>query len=1469
MTSEVHAATTYPLSPMQHGMLFDYLSRDDPGVDVEQILLTLPEAIDLASLVEAWHVVARRHEVFRTSFAWDGLDEPVQNVAVDVEIPCAVLNWQAIDGPTRESRLAEQLCQDRAQGFDLNRAPLMRLTLVRFGPQAYRCIWTFHHLLLDGRSFSSVLREVFDAYEVLARGDAPTGGAAGPRYEEYVEWTRALDHSGAEPYWRELLGGFRAPTPLLPSMPESPDAAPGDRLGQVEGRLSEDVRARLEVLSAAHGFTLNTVVQGAWAILLARHSGEADVLFGATRAARNTAIAGAEDIVGLLINTLPVRASVEWNAELVPWLQGIRAQQAAMREFEHTPLVQVQRWSDVPAGTPLFDSILIFDREELGAEMRRQGGAWSSRDATLIEQTGRPLTWYVYAEASPVVRLAFDRRRFSTRTAQRILGQLTTVIEAIAENGTRTLGDLPYLSADEMRDLSDVGIGPALAVDGLTPVHRLIESQAARTPDATAVTCRGESLSFAELNDRANRLARHLVSRGVGADSLVGIYTDRSLDMLVAVLAVHKAGAAYVPLDPDYPSDRIAFMLEDAALRLVLTQGHLVGRIPASQAVPVLLDVDWHEIALESGDNLEDRSTGSNLAYVIYTSGSTGRPKGVMVEHRNVMNFFEGMDERIPRADGLESWLSVTSLSFDISVLELLWTLSRGFHVVLHSEVEPSARAAQSQPRQSQTEGDRRRLDFSLFYFSARADASAEGDPYRLLLEGARWADEHGFTAVWTPERHFHAFGGLYPNPAVISAALAASTKHIQIRAGSVVLPLHHPARVAEDWAVVDQLSAGRVGVSVASGWQPRDFVLAPDRYSNNRDGMFDAIEQVRRLWRGEALTFPGHDGAPVSVQTLPRPVQRELPIWVTAAGNPDTFRRAGEVGANLLTHLLGQSIDDLRAKIAIYREAWDAAGHRGRGTVSLMLHTFVGEDDDTVREAVREPMKEYLGTAFNLVRDVAWSFPTLKSRAGAPTAEDIAALTPEETNALMDHAFERYFDTSGLFGSPETCAAQLDRIREIDVDEVACLIDFGVDTETVLAHLDGLAGLNDAQSPETREVDYSIGALIERHSVTHLQCTPSQAHMLLADDAIRPTLRHLRALLIGGEAFPAALAGSLRSATEAPIVNMYGPTETTIWSSTEPVAGDEALIPIGRPIVNTSLYVLDEAGRRTPHGVSGELHIGGAGVVRGYLGREDLTAERFVADPFAVTPNARMYRTGDRARFMEDGRVEFLGRLDFQVKIRGHRIELGEIEAAIESDGNVREAVVIAREDVPGEQRLAAYVVPIVAELDVPALRESLRRRLPSFMVPTHIVSMRELPHTPNMKVDRKALPAPSEAAAIVSSQGQVSASAEGDVARIIGQAWADALGVPRVGTTDNFFDLGGDSLMVIRVHSKLKSQLPCDLALTDFFRFPTVSDLAAEVQRRTVGAAHATSSGGSATPSAGQRAAEARRAALARRRG
>jgi natural product biosynthesis luciferase-like monooxygenase protein len=1100
-------------------------------------------------------------------------------------------------------------------------------------------------------------------------------------------------------------------------------------------------------------------------------------------------------------------------------------------------------------GTYLVDVVArrpeLAARRELAGALRLPVGVDTSGEDVAV---GTRLT---LQRTSAGWRVRFERAQLAQEYAAAFATALCDFAGELAAAGARPAADVDLVGPALRSAL--LGKFHAVEHDRSATVASQFRAAVARFADEPALSFEGRTLTFRELDTRVEALAQRLAAAGARTGALVGVHLERGFDLVVAVLAVQRAGAAYLPLDPEYPSERLDLMLSDSGARLVVTNGWrgvrptgLVelapqGPAPAAQA-------------------LLAHALPDDLAYCIYTSGSTGRPKGVLVEHRNAVNFFAGMDERVGATER-GTWLAVTSLSFDISVLELLWTLTRGFHVVVHRERQRDRGLAEVG---SAAPAPTRQLDFSMFLWG---NDDGEGpDKYALTLGAAEFADTHGFAAIWTPERHFHAFGGPFPNPSVVSAAIAVRTSNIAIRAGSCVVPLHHPLRIAEEWAVVDHLSNGRVGLAAASGWQPDDFVLAPGNFEKRGELLYEFVDQVQRLWRGEALPYTNPLGEQVLRQSLPRPVQKELPIWITTAGNPETYRRAGASGANLLTHLLGQSLEEVADKIAIYREARRAAGHDPRtGVVTLMLHTFVGADTDSVRETVRGPLSSYLDASIGLVKKYAWSFPAFKKTSGSGDV-DLASLSDEERRAVLDHAFERYFTTSGLFGTVEQCVERVAELEAIGVDEVACLVDYGVERGTMMAsfeklaevfrrtrvHCSGVCASGTCLSTEL----WTIPRLVAHHGVTHLQCTPSMARMLTTDPESRAALGRLRHLMVGGEALPVDLARELVSCGVARVTNMYGPTETTVWSSTWDVPAQCVETSIGAPIANTGLFVLDEHLRPLPIGVPGELWIGGEGVVRGYHGRPDLTAERFVPNPFGP---GRLYRTGDQAAWNAGLGLRFLGRNDHQVKIRGHRIELGEIEARLREGLGVHDAVAIAREDTPGDVRLVGYVSPTKpGVVNTEALKAHLAAHLPAYMVPPVIVELPSLPLTPNGKVDRKALPRPEELRA---REERPSAPPQSELEHALAEVFARLLGLESVGREDNFFELGGHSLLVVQMHRELVSGLAPTLSLTDLYRFPTVARLSAFLGGESGTAADAGSSRGAARGAARRELLAARR--------
>jgi natural product biosynthesis luciferase-like monooxygenase protein len=1109
-----------------------------------------------------------------------------------------------------------------------------------------------------------------------------------------------------------------------------------------------------------------------------------------------------------------------WLSHWVPLTLETNPEASVLQAAERAEigLAHIHQAGPCPRDLPARLGTRYFARERLGKIAVSLHGAPAPDNAELL------LTLDSSKDSSEQqLALVADAAVYAPETVRLMAKQLAAYLQAFqAAQPALSVAAIALLAPADTAALAALN-DTALPCDTALCVHDAMAAQARRTPDQTAISCHGQTLSYRELEQQASALARRLMARGVGPGDIIGLCLERSCALVVGLLAILKTGAAYLPLDPDYPPERLLFMIEDSRTPLVLTRAAIAAALSIPPAKTWLLDpaapADW-----TSDSPALAEVSSSSPAYAIYTSGSTGRPKGVVVTHRNVINFFAGMSARVPHSPP-GRWLAVTSLSFDISVLELCWTLTRGFTVVIYANDVAAQRKAS---------------EFSLFYFASDHASSAQ-ERYKLLLEGAKFADREGFAAVWTPERHFHAFGGLYPNPALTSAAIAAVTTRVKIRAGSCVLPLHHPIRVAEEWAFVDNISQGRVGVSFASGWQPNDFVIAPKAFASRKTDMLANIDVVRRLWRGESVAFPGPLGKPVDIKTLPRPIQKELPVWLTAAGNPETFQQAGELGCHLLTHLLGQTIEDVAPKLKLYRDAWQKAGHAGPGHVTLMLHTFVGQDEDAVREMVRGPMKAYLRSSLDLIKQAAWTFPTFVQRAASKGKSpleimDAEPLSAADMDALLEHAFSRYYGSSALFGTPARCLALVDKFKEAGVDEIACLIDFGVDSDTVLAHLQDLKQLMLAcQQSALRAAPQpvSIAEDITQHGITHLQCTPSMASMLLADAAGRAALSRLAVLLVGGEALPLELARQLRALVPGSLLNMYGPTETTVWSTSCDLQSIGDFIPLGQPIANTRLHIHTPGGLECPPLVAGELLIGGAGVAQGYWLRPELNAERFVADP--DQPGARLYRTGDLVRRHPDGALEFLGRIDTQVKIRGHRIELGEIESVLLRQPGVKQAVVVARTDKSGNQRLVAYVTPTAqGEPQVTELLRALAQTLPPVMLPETVQLLAALPMTPNGKVDRRALPEPQSAIVLPSMTAPESA-----LEKTIAGIWEQVLGRSSVGTFENFFDLGGHSLLVVQVQRRLHEACGREVSLTDMFRLPTIQALAAHLSGHAISTA------------------------------
>ncbi|MGW3961742.1 non-ribosomal peptide synthase/polyketide synthase [Amycolatopsis sp. NPDC005003] len=664
-------ADLHPLTPMQAGMVFHGLSQESQGVYFEQVTAVLDGVAEPRYLAEAWQHVVDRTPVLRGSVVWEDVPEPLLVVHRDARVPVTELDWRDRD---REDALRELLAEDRARPFDLAAAPLLRVALARLPGDAVQLVWTFHHVLLDGWSVFQVLADVCTAYAALRDGTTPALPHRRP-FGDYVTWLTGQTAEGAEEYWRRELADVTEPTPL--PYDRVPATAHASSSSTWVGRdLDEAATRRLAAFARRERLTLNAVVQGAWALLLARHSGEDDVCFGATVSGRPAGLAGVDDITGIFINTLPVRVTADPAAPVAGWLRGLQTAQAESRRFEHVPLTDVQAWSGVEGGRNLFDSLVVFENYPVTAD--DVGGAAAHgvrlRELQAMETTNYPLS--VVAAPGPRLSLGlgYDPALFDAATVERLAGRLEHLLTAIAEDPARPLRDLDVVGAAEREQVLVAFNDTRHEVPPVT-LTELIEAQAARTPDAVAVVSRDERLTFAELDARADRLARLLAARGAGPERIVALALGRSVEIVVAQLAVLKTGAAYLPVDPDYPAERIAFMLADAKPVVVVTRP---GTPPPVDDVLVLDGSEAHGPAAPLGRSVPPTAP----AYVIYTSGSTGTPKGVVVTHAGLASFAGAEIAHFDVRPG-DRVLQFSSPSFDASVLELCMALPAGAALVV------------------------------------------------------------------------------------------------------------------------------------------------------------------------------------------------------------------------------------------------------------------------------------------------------------------------------------------------------------------------------------------------------------------------------------------------------------------------------------------------------------------------------------------------------------------------------------------------------------------------------------------------------------------------------------------------------------------------------------------------------------------------------------------------------------------
>jgi len=1394
----------YYLLPTQESIYLDQIkSPDNPKYNIGGYI-RFNGGLDWEKYCEAVNEVVNACDAFSVTF--ERTENGITQLFHRHESPKLEV-VDLTDEPDPEKTLKAVMSAAFEVPFALDGEYLMFQKLYKVGEDEWFWFIKCHHLIIDGHGFVSLCQKIAEVYNKICC-DHRGAGVDLPSYKEHVveeqKYLSSDKYRKDKEYWESKLSSI--PEPLY--LPRGGDF---DRAVEEEYFSTRELTANLvESLSRVcdiASVNLLQLVVASISICVTKYAEQDAVLLGLPLHNRRNKKQKAMVGTFMTVSNLVVRCG--WDETVIQFVKSIKASQLADYRHQRFPLAHLTREKGAANVTP--DIMVIYD--QFAFELPFQN---VDSNVQQVETTSGESPFQVrvvdYGSSLPLkIRVNGNKRYVNSNEPKLLLNRIINVLSQLEAGLNENLNCIQVLPSDEREFLIEKLNSTHGEFRRSSCIHQLFEEQASKKPESIAVVCGCSKISYGELNKRANRLARYLIELGAKPDSLVGICLDRSVNMVVSMLAILKAGAAYVPLDPGYPVERLSFMLGDADIVAVISKGELEGILP-EWVKPKIIDLAGDDFqknlcSLDDGNSNVVGLTSGNLAYVIYTSGSTGKPKGVMIEHRNAVNLFDGLNRAI-KQKVVETtqirWLASTSLSFDISVLEIFWSLSNGAEITVQKD-----KVSRSTSVSARTDA----MEFSLFYFASDNTKSTD-DKYELLMDGALFADQNKFKSIWIPERHFHSFGGQYPSPAVAAAAIAVRTSNVGIRTGSIVLPLHDPIQVAEEWSMIDHLSCGRVGLSFASGWHPNDFIFVPDNYDQRNDILKARIKEFKDIWSGKPCRRINGIGKEVEVVIRPDPKQSMPPIWITAAGNPETFRYAGEIGANVLTHLLGQTKEELSKNIEIYKDALASNGHTHHaGVVTLMLHTFLGDSLEFVQDTVSGPFKRYLKDSIGLMKPIA-------EEAGLDLKKD------EET--IIEIAYERFFNEAGLFGTPEGCLHKINELHSIGVDEIGCLVDFGVEPKITLEHLDHLKELSQLTKQSWCQKSYfsriadadNKDNVTGNNSVTHMQITPSHLSQLLEMAEGKELVGSLKQLLVGGEAWPTGLVDQLEEVTSATVFNMYGPTETTVWSTASLV--ENGRVSMGGSLLNTQLYVLDGEMNPVPVGVPGELYIGGEGVARGYYKRPDLTEERFVANTFSSEAGSRLYRTGDIVRWLPDSSMEFLGRKDDQVKVRGHRVELGEIESILVKNPLVKKAVVAANRE-GRKQRLVAYVIfneSYTGEA-VAILHSYLLSRLPDYMVPSHIVPLESFPLTPNGKVDKYSLPSPDSAHI---KREYIAPVTESE--KMICKIWEDVLEIGQVGLNDDFFLLGGHSLLAIRMLGKIKEKLGVEVAINELLGLSTVAE-------------------------------------------